>query len=337
MNRGKRKHSLSEAESPRSQQRQLRPKMQMDAGEANARQDGGYVMTDPHTEGRAEAAAGASMSRHTQQPLAPGDGGGHMALPQRQPLATTNDDGAHILWPHAYGTTSNVAATLTSISPGAYHSPTQWSSAFDMRPEGMDYGSPFVHPNIGELALPSQEATEAYANAAQMLGTAAAQTNGGFSITVSGYITSPLSLSFSSISPFSTLENALSPVLSSPTSLSASSPTTTSSAPSPSASLPFALTSASTECLAGHSASSSSPELDSGTQIRATHQQCPPVHLLCRSRDLHRHRHLLPHSIPRIPPPRRHQAGQWRKTRTTPTPPCWGGWRRTRAPQPSLR
>ncbi|KAF8196457.1 hypothetical protein BJ912DRAFT_111544 [Pholiota molesta] len=93
MNRGKRKHSLCEAESPRTQQRQLRAKMQMDAGGTNARQDGGDVTADPCTEGRAEAAAGASMSRHTQQPLAPGSGGGRMALAQRQPLSTTNGDG----------------------------------------------------------------------------------------------------------------------------------------------------------------------------------------------------------------------------------------------------
>ncbi|KAF8196479.1 hypothetical protein BJ912DRAFT_1040092 [Pholiota molesta] len=416
MNRGKHKHSLSEAESPRSQQRQLlqlRREIQMDAEDTKAQQNGGSVTTETRTEGRAEAAAGPLMSRHTEQnrPLASGDGGGRMVLPQRQPLATTNDDarfdslgkqklgeaqmippkggtiqnkrdlgapnlqpdghpksgeiylfhpfgertyrepssperlqekekgdprrgsamqvkcsrtledfnitygatpnnassssssptstayspmpshyeGAHMLWPHAYGTTSNVAAPPTLISPGVYHSPAQWldaPSAFDMRLDGMAYGPVFAHPNIGELpvAPPSvlrqqngatnmaasgsqQETTEAYANDAQMLITAATQMNGGFSLTVSGYVTSPLSLSLSCISPFSTLENALSPSLSSPTSLSASSPSSSSSAPSPSASLPFALTSASTECLAGHSSSSSSPELDSGVQL----------------------------------------------------------------------
>jgi hypothetical protein len=93
MNRGKRKHSLSEAESPRSQQRQLRPKMQMDAGETKAQQEGGSMMTDPRMEGRAQVPAGALMSHRTQQPLAPGDGGGRMVLPQRQPPSTTNDDG----------------------------------------------------------------------------------------------------------------------------------------------------------------------------------------------------------------------------------------------------
>jgi hypothetical protein len=98
MNRGKRKHSLSEAESPKVQQRQLRqwrPKTQMDAEDAKAQQNGDSVTADTRTVGRAEAAAGASMSRHTEQhrPLASGDGGGRMGLPQRQPLSTANDDG----------------------------------------------------------------------------------------------------------------------------------------------------------------------------------------------------------------------------------------------------
>ncbi|KAF8173896.1 hypothetical protein BJ912DRAFT_991403, partial [Pholiota molesta] len=96
-----------------------------------------------------------------------------------------------MLWPCAYGTSSNVAAPLASISPGAYHWPAQWldaSSAFDMRPDGMAYDPVFAHPNIGELpvAPPSvrrqqngatdmaasgsqRETTEAYANDAQML------------------------------------------------------------------------------------------------------------------------------------------------------------------------
>jgi hypothetical protein len=67
----------------------------MDAEDTKAQQNGGSVTTETCTEGRAEAAAGASMSRHNEQhrPLASGDGGGRMVFPQRQPLATTNDDG----------------------------------------------------------------------------------------------------------------------------------------------------------------------------------------------------------------------------------------------------